>query len=126
MKVSKKNNVSVMSPDHADEVVGQLLLMEALGTTELSIPILDFSTTRQCRDEKGSGERGLNFMLSMVKGIEPKDQVEAMLAAQMAVVHTATMTYARRLTRVEKSATGQCGTGLKQARSHLHLADGDA
>jgi hypothetical protein len=35
-------------------------------------------------------------MLSVVKGIEPKDQVEAMLAAQMAAVHTATMTFARR------------------------------
>ena len=28
-------------------------------------------------------------MLSVVKGIEPKDQVEAMLAAQMAAVHNA-------------------------------------
>jgi hypothetical protein len=31
-------------------------------------------------------EHGLNFMVSVVKGIEPKDQVEAMLAAQMATV----------------------------------------
>jgi hypothetical protein len=28
-------------------------------------------------------ERGLNFMLSVIKGIEPRDQLEAMLAAQM-------------------------------------------
>src|SRR5713226_9870934 len=40
-------------------------------------------------------------MLSVVKGIEPRDQVEAMLGAQMAAVHTATMTFARRLARVE-------------------------
>jgi hypothetical protein len=45
--------------------------------------------------------RGLNFMLSVVKGIEPRDQLEAMLAAQMAAVHMATMTFARRLARVE-------------------------
>ena len=40
-------------------------------------------------------------MLSVVKGVEPKDQVEAMLAAQMAVVHMATMTFAHRLAHVD-------------------------
>jgi len=45
-------------------------------------------------------ERGLNFMLSVAKGIQPKDQVEAMLAAQMAAIHMATMTFARRLQHV--------------------------
>jgi hypothetical protein len=38
-------------------------------------------------------------MLSVVKGVEPKDQVEAMLAAQMAAVHTATMAVARKLSQ---------------------------
>ena len=46
-------------------------------------------------------ERGLNFMLSVIKGIEPRDQLEAMLAAQMAAVHVASMTFARRLALVE-------------------------
>ena len=40
-------------------------------------------------------------MLAVVKGVEPKDQVEAMLAAQMAAVHNATMTFARRLAHVD-------------------------
>src|SRR6516162_6672650 len=42
-------------------------------------------------------ERGLNFMLSVIKGIEPRDQLETMLLAQMAAVHVASMTFARRL-----------------------------
>jgi hypothetical protein len=46
-------------------------------------------------------ERDLNFFLSVIKDINPRDQLEAMLAAQMAVVHMATMTFARRLDRVE-------------------------
>src|SRR2546430_7811512 len=46
-------------------------------------------------------ERGLNFLLAVVKGVEPKDQIEPMLAAQMAAVHNATMTFARRLAHVE-------------------------
>jgi hypothetical protein len=39
----------------------------------------------------------INFMLSVIKGLKPRDQQEAMLAAQMAVVHVASMVYARRL-----------------------------
>src|SRR6516165_11375143 len=46
-------------------------------------------------------EYGLNFMLSVIKDIEPRDQLEAMLAAQMAAVHVASMTFARRLAGVE-------------------------
>jgi hypothetical protein len=43
----------------------------------------------------------LNFALSVVKGIEPRDPLEAMLAAQMAATHNAIMTFARRLNHVD-------------------------
>jgi hypothetical protein len=46
-------------------------------------------------------EHRLNFMLSVIKGIEPRNQLEAMLAAQMAAVHMASMTFAGRLAEVE-------------------------
>ena len=46
-------------------------------------------------------KKGLAFVSSIVKGIEPRDQVEALLAAQMAATHNATMTFARRLAHVE-------------------------
>ena len=39
--------------------------------------------------------------LSVIKGVKPKDQLEAMLAAQMAVTHGLTMTFARRLNHVQ-------------------------
>ena len=56
-------------------------------------------------------EYGLNFMLSVIKGIEPRDQLETMLLAQMAAVHVASMTFARRLAHVENhSPARQCGT----------------
>ena len=51
-----------------------------------------------------TGERwtgGGSTLCRVVKGVEPKDQVEAMLAAQMAAVHMSTMTFARRLAHVE-------------------------
>ncbi len=50
---------------------------------------------------KDVDEADVNFMLSVIKGIEPKDQLETMLAAQMATVHMATMTFASRLAHVE-------------------------
>ncbi len=40
-------------------------------------------------------------MLAMVRGIGPKDEIEAMMAAQMAAVHMTTMTFVRRLAHVD-------------------------
>ena len=97
----KDNKVS-LRPDHPDEAFGHLLLMEALGTTQLDfangllMQLANAATKGQVADE-----RQLNFMLAMVTGIEPRDQLEAMLAAQMAAVHNATMTLARRLNHVD-------------------------
>jgi hypothetical protein len=71
--------------------------MEVLGTAE--VDFLDWLLEQLANvGTKGRvvDERGLNFMLSVVKGVAPKDRVEAMLAAQMAAVHNATMTFARR------------------------------
>ncbi|MGC2410658.1 MAG: hypothetical protein WA441_11850 [Methyloceanibacter sp.] len=94
--------MATISPDHADEAVGNTLLMEALGTVEpdfltgLLGQLVNVGTKGRVVDE-----RGLNFMLAVIKGVEPRDQVEALLAAQMAAVHNATMTFARRLNHVE-------------------------
>ncbi len=43
-------------------------------------------------------------MLSVVKGIKPRDQIEIMLAAQMAAIHEAIMTFTKRLAHVETIA----------------------
>ncbi len=82
------------SLDHPDEDVGHALLMEALGTMDIDFLI---GLLKQLADAgRENDEDGLNFMLSVVKGVKPRDQVEAMLAAQMAAVHKATMTCAGR------------------------------
>ena len=52
------------------------------------------------KDQKPD-EDGINFMLSRGEGIEPRDQIEAMLATQMAAVHNATMTFARHLAHAD-------------------------
>jgi hypothetical protein len=102
MKAVKADGRLVLRPDHPDEATGYFLLMEALGTTDL-----DFTTglIGQLTNAGSKGSevdaQGVNFMLSIIQGIKPRDQVEAMLAAQMAAVHMATMTFARRLTTVD-------------------------
>jgi hypothetical protein len=102
MKVSMKKEGALISPDHPDEAVGNSLLMEALGTAEPDfVDGLIGQLANAATKGRAVDEHGLNFMLSVVKGIEPRDQVEAMLAAQMAAVHNATMTFARRLNHVE-------------------------
>jgi hypothetical protein len=40
-------------------------------------------------------------VLAMIRAVEPEDELETMLAAQMAAVHMATMTFARRLAHVD-------------------------
>ena len=56
-------------------------------------------------------ERGLNCMLSVIKGTEARNRLEAMLAAQMAAVHMASMTFAGRLAHARRhSRAGLRGT----------------
>jgi hypothetical protein len=87
-------------PDHPDQEVGISLLMEAVGTAD---PDFAWGFICQLADAGGGkvDEQKLNFMLSVVKGIKPRDQIEAMLAAQMAAVHSATMKFSRLLSDAE-------------------------
>ena len=88
--------------DHPDAVYGHLSLLKAVGSTDS-----DFlhGLTKQLAMAGSPGpvadEGGINFMFAVIKGIEPRDQIEAMLAAQMAAVHMASMTFARRLANVD-------------------------
>jgi hypothetical protein len=85
-----------MVPDHPDEAAGIALLMEAVATTDSDF-FLGFVGQLARAGGGEIDERRLNFMLSVVKGIKPRDQIEAMLAAQMAAVHMATMKFSSSL-----------------------------
>jgi hypothetical protein len=104
-RVSKDGSNWQIGFDHPDQLVGRALVMDALASADedflngIMYQLANASAYGQDIDE-----RGLNFMLSVIKGIEPRDQLEAMLAAQMAAVHVATMTFARRLAHAEEIA----------------------
>jgi hypothetical protein len=102
IKVQKDDQATILSLDHPDKSVGSALLMEALGTADYDFGqgLLQQLANVDTKDKQIDGG-GLNFMLSVVKGIKPRDQLEAMLAAQMAAIHVATLTLAQRLAHVE-------------------------
>ena len=101
LKVSIEGDVAKINHDHPDAFTGAVAVMRAMGTTDLDF--FDGLMLQLVNASKGQGpsENAVNFMLAVIKGIEPRDQIEAMLAAQMAAVHMASMAFARRLAHVE-------------------------
>ena len=98
VKVSEAKGRTEISLDHPNPIYGQALLMSVFATGEVDFfaEILSQLANASVQDGK-INERELNFMISVVKGIQPRDQLETMLAAQMAVVHSLTMNMASRL-----------------------------
>jgi hypothetical protein len=109
LKVSEKEGATEISLNHPEPGTGTLLLMHALGTTEWDFANGIINQLANVSTKQGEAdESGLNFMLSVVKAIKPEDEIETMLAAQMAAIHSATMTFARRLKCRNDSTTRQC------------------
>jgi hypothetical protein len=100
LHVSKSEKGLSITTEHRDDFAGKSLLMEAIATTDVDF-LAGF--VNQLAEASGGevDEQQLNFMLAVVKGIKPRDQMEAMLAAQMAAVHTATMKFSRNLAEAE-------------------------
>jgi hypothetical protein len=102
LKVLAAGATAKFSVDHPDQAVGTLALMRAIGTADLDFyDGLMGHLVNTSREQNALSQNGTNFMLWVVKGIEARDQIEAMLAAQMAAVQLASMTFARRLANVE-------------------------
>ena len=100
--LSKKDGGTQVSFDHPNERIGRLLLMNGVGTADSAF--FDGLLTHVVNiglQGAGTDSRGTNFALSVVKSIAPKDEIEAMLATQMAAVHMASITFARRLAHVD-------------------------
>jgi hypothetical protein len=102
VKLFEKAGSIEISTDYPVPPLGNALIMESLATADVDFfdgllgQLLNVSMQGKTPDE-----REMNFMLAMIRGIGPRDEVEAMMAAQMAAVHMATMTFARRLAHVD-------------------------
>ena len=99
-----ERSLSIML-DGDDQVLASASLMLSMGTSDNRV----FNgLLKQIPNVGAQGatvsEDAANFVLSIIDGIEPQDEVEAMLATQMAVTHQTTMLMARRLTHVDTIA----------------------
>jgi hypothetical protein len=91
-----------VSIDHPDELTGFLLMQDALGTANGAFMFgLLGQLARTTSGEEKVSETDLNFMVSVIKGIKPRDQVESMLAAQMAAIHMAMLKFVGHLPRIK-------------------------
>jgi hypothetical protein len=91
--------------DHQDQELGERLMANALGVADREAM---HGIIRQLVKASVSGERpdevNLSFMISMVKGIKPRDSIEAMLVAQMVSVHVMAMRCAHHLASADDLA----------------------
>jgi hypothetical protein len=93
------------SIDHPDPELGDQLMANALGVTDSEA--MDGMLRQLVRASVSGGrpdEINISFMISMVKGIRPRDSVEAMLVAQMVSVHVMAMRCAHHLAEAEDPA----------------------
>lgn len=102
MKVEQKGESVSIGPDHEDLGTGTALQMSAIAAAYADYysgtlsAIANIATTKR---QTSAGK--MDYLMAMVAGIRPRDQLESMLAVQMAAVHDATMEMAARMKRVD-------------------------
>jgi len=103
LKVAKRCGVmggdGEVSIDHPDRRFAKALLSDALGTADPDFleGVVTQLIEASLLPDGARDEKRLNFLLSVIKGVKPRDPLEALLALQMAAVHEATMDEAHRL-----------------------------
>jgi hypothetical protein len=85
--VEKAGSAVELSADHPIPHLGNALIMESLGTADFDFYDGLLTQLANVGTQGKPDERGTNFLLAMVRGCGPKDEIEAMMAAQMAAVH---------------------------------------
>ena len=97
VKVGDTGGVTLTYGSNADDRADCLLVMEALGTPD-SMFFDGLVAQLACAVSLSSGiqERSLQFAVSVIKSIGPKNELESMLAAQMAAVHICALDSSRR------------------------------
>lgn len=85
-----------------DSVIAQALQMADMGTTDQDFywGLIGHITSLGSQGNR-IDDNSANFAMSVVRAVQPKDGLEAMLAVQMGAVHSATMMLAKRLNHVD-------------------------
>jgi hypothetical protein len=103
LKVQYDGQSKPISIDHPDPHTALALLEEALGTDDGDFVEGLLDQLINVSSPYGQlNQRDLNFMLSVIKGIKPTDQLEAMLAFQIALVQWVFARSGRELAMITK------------------------
>jgi hypothetical protein len=99
-----ETNTLRIAIEHADKDAAKMLLAEAFGTADNDFLNGIIGQLAHTNSRNGQADNAaFRLMVSVIKGIKPKDQLESMLAAQIAAVHQVTMTLAARLNLAERA-----------------------
>jgi len=103
--VTQKGSEVIYRPICEDPAQGMKLLMGAIGAEDMDFLQGTLSRFAEAGSQNGSvNQANFDFMLSIIKGIKPKNQIEAMLVIQMAGVYFALL---KLLPQLTSSATVQ-------------------
>ena len=95
----------VIDTDRPELKHGMVALMDAVGTHDLHFfsgyltQVVNATTQGKAPDATS-----VNAALGFIRGLKPRDELEAAMAAQMVATHNAVMTFARRLNHVDNIA----------------------
>ena len=100
INIEQPENESVkISPTHSDDAGWQTRLKDALGTSSPAFVDIELARLLSAfRDGAGVIDaRAVNAALAVIDGLKPENEIEAMLALQMAVTHGLAMKFSARL-----------------------------
>jgi len=102
ISIKKGDNGFVIDTDRPGAPNGMVHLMDAIGTHDL--PFFTGYLTQVVNattQGKAPDATSVNAALGFIRGLKPRDELEAAMAAQMVATHNAVMTFARRLNHTE-------------------------
>jgi hypothetical protein len=102
LKLTQKGCCLKGGPNHADAKGWTNRILDAFGTTSSDFLVTEVARIHKALGITGEdGEARANAALAVIDGIRPKNEVEAMLASQMAVTHQLAMEVLGRARRVQ-------------------------
>lgn len=98
-----EGNTSRMELTHPDLATSMAMLLDAFASGDFDFGEGVLGDLTQLSSAQGipMSDARLNYALSIVKGIQPRDEVETLLGVQMAAIHMATILQARRFAHCE-------------------------
>lgn len=118
-----KTSAVSLSVTHEDPETAQLLLMESFGSADPAFVNGLLNGLLNVTKRNGQADQqALNFATAVIQGIQPRDELEAMLAAQLAAVFAASMAAGRHLTAATTIPQHACHEGALNRLTRTYMA----